>query len=67
MLEKSIGQGDDDRSLSANLSPSPKCTTSEKWILEQQKRRLHAERNWLLKEQKTEKKIAACFDKLKVY
>ena len=66
VLEKSTEQGDNDRSMSANLPPSPKCTTSEKWIMDRQKRRLLVEQNWLLKEQKTEKKIAACFEKLKV-
>lgn len=66
MVEKSAEQGDEDRPMLVNLPPSPKCTTSEKWIMDQQKRRLHVEQNWLLKEQKTEKKIAACFEKLKV-
>lgn len=67
MLERPAEQGDEDRSMSANLAPSPKYTTSDKWIMDQQKRRLQVEQNWLLKEQKTEKKIAACFEKLKVH
>lgn len=53
-------------SLGTDLSPAPKYTTSEKWIMEQQKRKLVIEQNWALKQKKTEQRIAACSEKLKV-
>ncbi|PSR86840.1 Chromatin structure-remodeling complex protein like [Actinidia chinensis var. chinensis] len=54
-----------DMSLDSDLPPAPKYSTSEKWIMEQQKRRLLTERNWVLKHQKTERRIGTCSDKLK--
>ncbi|KAF7120098.1 hypothetical protein RHSIM_Rhsim13G0223800 [Rhododendron simsii] len=52
-------------SLGTDLPPAPKYTTSEKWIMEQQKRKLVIEQNWALKQKKTEQRIAACSEKLK--
>ncbi|KAI8526239.1 hypothetical protein RHMOL_Rhmol13G0293200 [Rhododendron molle] len=54
-------------SLGTDLSPAPKYTTSEKWIMEQQKRKLVIEQNWALKQKKTEQRIAACSEKLKAF
>ncbi|GFZ20673.1 P-loop containing nucleoside triphosphate hydrolases superfamily protein [Actinidia rufa] len=59
-------QEEQDMSLDSDLPPAPKYSTSEKWIMEQQKRRLLTERNWALKQQKTERRIGTCSDKLKV-
>ncbi|KAF8401562.1 hypothetical protein HHK36_012504 [Tetracentron sinense] len=65
VLEKSIQQKEDNKSVSTDLPPSPEYTTLEKWIMDRQKRKLIEEENWALKQRKTGKKIAACFDKLK--
>ncbi|GAB4851223.1 hypothetical protein Ancab_030519 [Ancistrocladus abbreviatus] len=54
-----------DQSTSAVLLPTPEYTTSEYWIMIQQKRRLVREQNWLKKKQKADQRIAACFNKLK--
>uniref|UniRef100_A0A7N0UEE4 Chromatin structure-remodeling complex protein SYD n=1 Tax=Kalanchoe fedtschenkoi TaxID=63787 RepID=A0A7N0UEE4_KALFE len=54
----------DDKSLRANLPP-PTHTTSEKWIIEHQKRKFQHDQNWLIKQNKTDKRIATCFHKLK--
>ena len=56
---------DDIQGLAGNL-PSPKYTTSDKWIMDQQKRRLLTEKNWALKQQRTQQRITSCSDKLKV-
>ncbi|GKE87272.1 hypothetical protein Tco_1564747, partial [Tanacetum coccineum] len=45
--------------------PSPKCTTSEKWIAECRKRKVAADYNWAVKKKKTEQRISACVAKLK--
>ncbi|XP_059665229.1 chromatin structure-remodeling complex protein SYD [Cornus florida] len=58
-------QDEEDISVSADLPPSPKYTTSEKWIMDQQKRKLLTEQNWTLKQRKTDQRIAVCSDKLK--
>ncbi|XP_052198184.1 chromatin structure-remodeling complex protein SYD isoform X2 [Diospyros lotus] len=58
-------QQEEDMSSHADLAPSPTCTTSEKWIIEQQKRKLSIEKNWALKQQKTARRIASCSEKLK--
>ena len=55
-----------ERPASANLSPSPKYTMSERWIMDQQKKRLLVEQNSVQKQQKTKQKMATCFLKLKV-
>lgn len=66
-MERSIEREDEHRSVSADLPPSPpKYTMSEKWIMDQQKRKLLMEQTSALKQQKTDRRIAACFDKLKV-
>ncbi|CAM8911859.1 unnamed protein product [Rhodiola kirilowii] len=54
----------DEGSLRDNTQP-PKYTTSEKWIMEHQKRKFQHDQKWLIKQNKTDKKIAACFHKLK--
>uniref|UniRef100_A0A6N2MW57 Chromatin structure-remodeling complex protein SYD n=1 Tax=Salix viminalis TaxID=40686 RepID=A0A6N2MW57_SALVM len=58
-------QEDDDKSASTDSPPSPKYTMSEKWIMDQQRKKLLTEQGWVLKQQKTNQKIATCFDKLK--
>lgn len=59
-------QEDDGKSVPSDLPMSPKYTMSEKWIMDRQKKKHLNEQNWLLKQQKTEKRIAICFDNLKV-
>ncbi|KAJ0813828.1 putative DNA helicase chromatin remodeling SNF2 family [Helianthus annuus] len=57
-----------DRENTSELStspPSPKYTTSEKWIADCQKRKVAAEQNWAVKKKKTEQRISACVEKLK--
>ena len=59
-------QDEEDKSVSTDLLPSPKYTMSEKWIMDQQKRKLLAEQDWILKQHKTKQRIVTCFTKLKV-
>ncbi|XP_038721523.1 uncharacterized protein LOC120013703 isoform X1 [Tripterygium wilfordii] len=54
-----------DKSISADSPPCPKYTMLEKWVMDQQKKKLLLERNWVLKQRKTQQRIATCFDKLK--
>ncbi|XWS39076.1 hypothetical protein CRYUN_Cryun18bG0019100 [Craigia yunnanensis] len=56
---------EEDKSVSTDLLPSPKHTMLEKWIMDQQKRKLLAEQNWVLKQHKTKQRIVTCFTKLK--
>ncbi|XP_043710846.1 chromatin structure-remodeling complex protein SYD-like isoform X2 [Telopea speciosissima] len=65
MLEKSPEEEEDEKSLSIETPPSLMYTTSEKWIMDWQKRKLLEEENWALKQKKMELKITASFDKLK--
>ncbi|KAJ4954461.1 hypothetical protein NE237_011244 [Protea cynaroides] len=65
VLEKSPEEEEDEMSLSTETAPSPMYTTSEKWIMDRQKRKLLGEENWALKQKKMEEKIADSFDKLK--
>ncbi|XP_052312588.1 chromatin structure-remodeling complex protein SYD isoform X20 [Populus trichocarpa] len=59
-------QDDDDKSAASTDSPpSPKYTMLEKWIMDQQRKKLLTEQGWVLKQQKTKQRIATCFDKLK--
>ncbi|XP_054807322.1 chromatin structure-remodeling complex protein SYD isoform X1 [Prosopis cineraria] len=53
------------RFASAEMPASPRFTMSEKWIMDQQKKRHQFEQNWVRKQQKTRQKIISCFDKLK--
>lgn len=59
-------QDDEDKSASTDSPPSPKYTMSEKWIMDQQKKKLLAEQNWALKQQNTRQRMTSCFNKLKV-
>ncbi|KAJ4823533.1 hypothetical protein Tsubulata_048213, partial [Turnera subulata] len=61
----SASQDDRARSTSTDSLPSPKYTMSEKWILDQQRKKLLVEQNWVLEQQKTKQRIATCFEKLK--
>lgn len=45
---------------------SPKHTTTEKWIIDRQKRKVLTEQIWAQKQQKTAQKIAVSSDMLKV-
>ncbi|KAJ6980970.1 LOW QUALITY PROTEIN: chromatin structure-remodeling complex protein SYD-like isoform X3 [Populus alba x Populus x berolinensis] len=59
-------QDDDDKSAASTDSPpSPKYTMLEKWIMDQQRKKLLTKQGWVLKQQKTKQRIATCFDKLK--
>ncbi|XP_041000945.1 chromatin structure-remodeling complex protein SYD isoform X4 [Juglans microcarpa x Juglans regia] len=58
-------QDEEDQSVFADMSPSPKYTMSEKWIMDQQKKKLLVEQSWALKQQKAKQRIATCFHKLK--
>ncbi|KAI3983237.1 hypothetical protein MKX01_013304 [Papaver californicum] len=58
--------GEENKSIYTDITMSPpKYTTSEKWIMDHQKRKLHEERNWAIKQRKTEERMAVCFNKLK--
>ncbi|KAI9115171.1 hypothetical protein K1719_014184 [Acacia pycnantha] len=61
----SMEQEGKDRFASAEMPASPRFTMSEKWIMDQQKKRFLVEQNWVRKQQKTRQKIASCFGKLK--
>lgn len=67
VLERSTDH-DEENSLESSDMPisPPKFTTSEKWILEQQKRKRFEEEKWALKQRKAEERIGTCFEKLKV-
>ncbi|KAJ6319025.1 hypothetical protein OIU76_014380 [Salix suchowensis] len=58
-------QDDEDKSAYTDSQPYPKFTMSEKWIMDQQRKKLLTEQNWVLKQQKTKQRIATCFYKLK--
>ncbi|KAJ1414267.1 SNF2-related, N-terminal domain [Sesbania bispinosa] len=51
-------------SLSNNLPP-PKYTMSERWIMDQQKKRLLVKQNWVQKLQKTKQRMVTSFHQLK--
>lgn len=57
---------EEDVSAATDLLSSSKYTTTEKWIIDRQKRKLLTERTWALKQQRTQQRITACSDKLKV-
>lgn len=59
-------QDEEDQSMSADMPPSPKYTMSEKWIMDQQKKKLLVEQSWALKQHKAKQRITTCFHKLKV-
>lgn len=56
----------EDNSERSTSPASPMYTTSEKWIADFQKRKAAADNNWAVKKKKTEQRISACFEKLKV-
>ncbi|KAK7387852.1 hypothetical protein VNO78_22648 [Psophocarpus tetragonolobus] len=58
-------QDGNDRLVSADLPPSPKYTMLERWIIDQQEKRLLVEQNWVQKQQKTKQRMATSFHKLK--
>ncbi|VFQ71574.1 unnamed protein product [Cuscuta campestris] len=60
-----VGDEDEDSFLSTDRPPSPRYTTLEKWILDQQKRKLVSGEKRALKHQKTEERISARAEKLK--
>ncbi|XP_019437490.1 PREDICTED: chromatin structure-remodeling complex protein SYD-like isoform X2 [Lupinus angustifolius] len=57
-------QDGNERSLLGDL-PHPKFTMSERWIMDQQKRRHLVEQNWVQRQQKTKQKMVTSFHKLK--
>ncbi|KAA3454460.1 chromatin structure-remodeling complex protein SYD-like isoform X1 [Gossypium australe] len=58
-------QDEEDKSVSTEPLPSPKHTMSEKWIMDQRRRKLLAEQQWALKQHKTKQRMITCFTKLK--
>ncbi|XP_031392371.1 chromatin structure-remodeling complex protein SYD isoform X3 [Punica granatum] len=62
--EKSMEEDEEDESASMVLPP-PKYTMLEKWVMDHQKKKLLVQRNQLLKQQKSEQRIASCYDRLK--
>ncbi|XP_027331720.1 chromatin structure-remodeling complex protein SYD [Abrus precatorius] len=64
MKHVSQEQEGNERLVSGDLPP-PKYTMSEKWIMDQQRKRLLVEQNWVQKQQKTKQRMATCFHKLK--
>ncbi|KAG1334177.1 chromatin structure-remodeling complex protein SYD-like [Cocos nucifera] len=65
MLDKSADQEEGNKSSSDEMPSPPKYTTLEKWMMDQQKRKLVEEQKGVLKQRKAEERIAGCFDKLK--
>nr|XP_029119475.1 uncharacterized protein LOC105042102 isoform X2 [Elaeis guineensis]XP_029119476.1 uncharacterized protein LOC105042102 isoform X2 [Elaeis guineensis] len=65
MLDKSADQEEGNKSSSDEMPSPPKYTMLEKWMMDQQKRKLVEEQKRVLKQRKAEKRIVACFDKLK--
>ncbi|KAG1358761.1 hypothetical protein COCNU_08G002070 [Cocos nucifera] len=66
MLDESADQEERNKSSSDEIPSSPpKYTTSEKWIMDHQRRKLVEEQKWALKQRKADERIAACFDMLK--
>jgi len=59
-------QDGNERLVAGDLPHSPKYTMSERWIMDQQKKRLLIEQNWVQKQQKTKQRMATSFHKLKV-
>lgn len=66
LLEKSV-ECDDGNNFEANDAPPPppKYTTSEKWIMDQQKKKLAEDQKWAVKQRKAEEMISTSFNKLK--
>ncbi|CAI0627012.1 unnamed protein product [Linum tenue] len=56
-------QDDEDNSASVDLPP-PRYTMSEKWIMDQQRKKLLVEEKWALKEQKARQRITINFNQL---
>ncbi|XXG81817.1 hypothetical protein AAC387_Pa09g2379 [Persea americana] len=66
IVQEKSAEEEGNRSISNGvLFSPPKYSTSEKWIMDQQKRKLHSDQTWESKQRKTDERIAACFDKLK--
>ncbi|XP_065631375.1 chromatin structure-remodeling complex protein SYD [Quercus suber] len=58
-------QEEENKSVSTDLPPSAKYTMSEKWIMDQQKKKNLVEQSWKLKQHKANQRISACYTKLK--
>ncbi|CAI0466635.1 unnamed protein product [Linum tenue] len=56
---------DEDNSASVHLPP-PRYTMSEKWIMDQQRKKLLVEEKWALREQKARQRITIRFNQLQV-
>ncbi|CAN1854025.1 Chromatin structure-remodeling complex protein SYD [Linum perenne] len=59
----SAEQDDEDNSAIMDLPP-PKYTMSEKWVMDQQRKKLLAEKSLALREQKARQRMATSFNKL---
>ncbi|CAN1149904.1 Chromatin structure-remodeling complex protein SYD [Linum perenne] len=59
----SAEQDDEDNSATMDLPP-PKYTMSEKWVMDQQRKKLLAEKSLALREQKARQRMATSFNKL---
>ncbi|XP_027916125.1 chromatin structure-remodeling complex protein SYD [Vigna unguiculata] len=58
-------QDGNERLVSGDLPSSPKYTMSERWIMDQQRKRLLVEQKWVQKQHKTKQRMATSFHKLK--
>ncbi|KAI4317659.1 hypothetical protein L6164_025510 [Bauhinia variegata] len=56
---------DANETLVSDFPRSLKYTMSERWIMDQQRKRVLVEQNWMQKQQKAKQKIVTCFNKLK--
>lgn len=66
LLEKSVDSANGNNLETDDTPGPPKYTTSEKWIMDQQKRKLAEDQKWAVKQRKAEERITASFNKLKV-
>ncbi|KAL5712823.1 hypothetical protein ACHQM5_014952 [Ranunculus cassubicifolius] len=61
----SMEKEDEDKSIVMHKRPSPKYTTSEKWISDYEKKNLLDKQVWQVKQKKAGERMTVCFNKLK--
>ena len=66
-LDKPLELNEEEKLISASLTPSPTYTLTDKWIMAHQRRKLATENKWVQKLQKADERIATCFNDLKVF
>ncbi|XP_057546267.1 chromatin structure-remodeling complex protein SYD-like isoform X3 [Amaranthus tricolor] len=64
-LDKPLELNEEEKLISASLTPSPTYTLTDKWIMAHQRRKLATENKWVQKLQKADERIATCFNDLK--